>query len=162
MLAVPALTRLWYADHDRLESAGRATTAMLGAVAAVAVTATLLVAAAWRGPWQRLQWTPMSPEAAEAIASCEGPLYNLYGGGGPIIWFVPTQKVFLDSRQDQFPDALVNEATAVENGGDPRTLFARHNFRCAALPPSSPTVARLDVEGWRRLYEDSDWVVLAR
>ena len=83
-------------------------------------------------------------------------------GGGPIIWFVPGRKVFLDSRQDQFPIALIEEATAVENGADPRPLLSRYGIQCVALPPASPTLATLRVDGWRVTYADAEWVVATR
>ena len=131
-------------------------------VGASAASAAAVVAWAWHSGGTTLQWRPISQRAALAIASCRGPLYNTYAGGGPIIWFVPGRKVFVDSRQDHFPDGLIAEATAVENGADYRSLFARYDIGCAALEPSSPTGARLEADGWRRQYSDGQWTVLSR
>jgi hypothetical protein len=127
-----------------------------------AATAMAAVASAWHSGRTALHWAPMARDAALAIASCPGPLYNTYAGGGPIVWFVPGRMVFLDSRQDHFPDGLVAEATAVENGADYRPLFARHSIRCAALPPSSATAAALASDGWHTRYADRQWVVMSR
>lgn len=163
MLAAPALTRLLDTGarqeevFDSRRSAGGAI-----AVAAAATIALILVGRAWIVPWQRLGWEPVSTGAAYAIRSCQGPLYNSYTDGGPIIWFVPGRKVFLDSRQDQFPMALVRDATAAENGADPRPLLDRYGIRCVALPPTSPTVATLTANGWRVTYADAAWVVATR
>ena len=163
MLAGPALTLLLDtgARKDGTSDSRRSVGGGI-AVAVTAVLALLLVGRAWIAPWQRLGWEPVSPGAARAIRSCPGPLYNTYADGGPIIWFVPGRMVFLDSRQDQFPVALVREATAVENGADPRPLLDRYGIRCAALPPTSPTVATLTAEGWRVTYADATWVVVTR
>lgn len=163
MLAGPALTRLLDAGagDKNLGASGRSLTGGV-AVTAAAVAAMLVVGRAWAGPWQRLEWEPVSPPAVEAIRSCPGPLYNTYADGGPIIWFVPGQKVFIDSRQDQYPGDLVQQATAVENGADPRPLFARYGIQCAVLRPTSPTLATLAADGWRLTYSDPDWVVATR
>lgn len=161
MLAAPALTHLLATRRPSAADARR--TAANGVVLAGAVAcAALLVSDAWRMPWPRLQWTPIPAAAAAAIGACPGPLYNAYGDGGPIIWFVPGQRVFLDSRQDQFPPGLVQEATAIENGADSGALFARYGIRCAALPASSPTMAARLAEGWRVTYRDRSWVVAVR
>ena len=163
MLAGPALTRLIDAGKrpGKEDSAGRSLAGGL-AVAAAAVVALMVVGRAWTQPWQRLGWEPLSPPVADAIRTCNGPLYNTYADGGPIIWFVPGAKVFLDSRQDQFPTGLVEEATAVENGADPRPLLGRYGIRCVALPPTSPTLATLATDGWTTTYHDAVWVVMRR
>ena len=109
-----------------------------------------------------LGWQPVSRAAAEAVAGCRGPLYNRYPDGGPLIWFVPSQRVFLDSRQDQYPIALVQAASRVETRGDYRAIFDRWRINCAALPPTSPTVAALERDNWLVKFSDPAWVVLER
>ncbi len=94
--------------------------------------------------------------------SCRPPLYNTYPDGGPLIWFVPEQRVFIDSRQDQYPIALIQDASRVEATGDYRELFERWGINCAALPPRSPTVAALNRDGWHQRYRDTFWVVLEK
>lgn len=104
----------------------------------------------------------ISPPAARAIASCRGPLYNPYEAGGSIIWFAPSQPVFLDSRQDQFPTSLVQEGTRVEATGDYHRLFDRYHFNCAAVRPASPMARALSQNGWTIAFSDPQWTVLTR
>ena len=99
---------------------------------------------------------------AEAIAACPGPLYNTYESGGPIIWFVPSQPVFIDSRQDPFPIPFVQAAT--DRRGDRRLRGTvqpmAHQLRRAAS--GSPTAARLAGDGWLMRFSDPRWTVLER
>ena len=122
----------------------------------------IAVAAAWRDRWERLGWDPISPAAARAIASCRPPLYNSYEAGGPIIWFAPTQLVFVDSRQDPFPPPLVQEGTRVEATGDYRRLFDKYGFNCAVARPESPLERALHQNGWTIAFTDGQWTVLTR
>jgi hypothetical protein len=161
MLAVPACGRLIDSTPDRTSAGGPLGRAGRIAVSVAAALAVAVVGWAWT-TGVVLGWRPMSPEAARSIAACPGPLYNTYEGGGPIIWFVPSQKVFVDSRQDPFPVALVQEATEVERTGDYRRLFATWGINCAALPPSSPTAVRLATDGWTMRFSDAQWLVLER
>ncbi len=161
MLAAPACARLIHSKAEEQSSGGPMGRSGRIAVGVAAALAVAVVGWAWTSG-TRLGWRPMSPQAAQAIASCPGPLYNTYEGGGPIIWFVPTQKVFVDSRQDPFPVALVQDATEVERTGDYRQLFATWGINCAALPPASPTGARLAADGWRMRFSDEQWRVLER
>lgn len=162
MLAGPALTRLSGSTPRAQATDSRPTMAATLAVAGTAIVALLIVLRAWTLPWSRLGWQPVPPTVADAIRTCPGPLYNTYAAGGPLIWFVPERRVFVDSRQDQFPPGLVQEATAVENGADPARLFERYGIQCAALPLNSPTLARLTQDGWRIDYADAAWVVASR
>ena len=166
MLAAPALTRLTYATaRERKRVAGEpksnpAVGTWLPVAAAVA--ALIVVGNAWKAPWPMLGWTPVSRSAAAAIRSCRPPLYNTYSDGGPLIWFVPEKRVFIDSRQDQYAIALVQAASRVEITGDYRALFDRWRINCAALPPTSPTVAALERDNWVVKFSDPAWVVLER
>ena len=161
MLAAPALTRLLWRNAARRDEPIRMPGAGYGLVAAI-VLAAAVVARAWSVPWAMLQWQPVSPAAAAAIRDCRPPLYNRYFDGGPLIWFVPDQRVFLDSRQDPFPVSFVQDATRVESTGDYQTLFDRWHIRCAALPPDSLTTRHLLHDGWRVRFRDRRWLVLER
>jgi hypothetical protein len=103
---------------------------------------------------------PVSREAAVAIRACPGPIYNHYDVGGFIIWFVPEQKVFLDSRQDPYPIQLVQAQDEAERTGVFRELFDRYHIRCAVLEPASVAVQGLHRIGWQETYRDKRWVVL--
>jgi hypothetical protein len=168
MLAAPALTRLTHRIPDeRVGSAPPASTPVRAAsrrwmLLAVSLVAVIVVWSAWSTPWSMLGWTPISPQAAAAVRGCRPPLYNTYPDGGPLIWFVPEQRVFIDSRQDQYPIALIQAASRVEETGNYRELFERWAINCAALPPISPTVAALRRDGWHERFRDASWVVLER
>jgi hypothetical protein len=168
MLAAPAVTRLTHKPAgEPLGGSAPASAISLGAkgwwmLLAASLVAVSVVWRAWSAPWSMLGWTPISAPAAAAVRGCRPPLYNTYPDGGPLIWFVPEQRVFIDSRQDQYPIALIQAASRVEATGDYRALFARWAFNCAALPPTSPTVAALRRDGWRERFQDGSWVVLER
>jgi hypothetical protein len=104
----------------------------------------------WRPP-DRLNWAPLSQPTVRAVASCHGPLYNTYDDGGPLIWFVPSQRVFIDSRYDPYPTALFDENRQLEATGAYRDLFHRYRIRCAVVGTSSPTDLTL--------RSDPDWTV---
>ncbi len=169
MLAAPALTRLTYPAGDVPQGVGgtaapgvsRLATPLLLPLAALLVSLAVIWKA-WSAPWAMLGWTPISRSAAAAVRDCQPALYNTYPDGGPLIWFVPEQRVFIDSRQDQYPIALIQDANRVEATGDYRKLFERWDINCAALPPRSPTVAALNRDGWHQRYRDSSWVVLEK
>jgi hypothetical protein len=168
MVAAPALTRLLFAgaapagqpSHLRAgPQPGRHDWAAAVVVLLAIVGAGALVATAWSRPWSRLGWVPLETADVEAIRACPAPIYNTYPEGGPIIWFVAGQRVFVDSRQDQFPDGFVAEATSVENGGNPFPLFSRFGIRCAVLPVSSRTGPALAARGWRLRHRSNCCVV---
>jgi hypothetical protein len=165
MLAAPALTRVSWRPSDRSGDAplaGRLGALVPTAVAVAAVAGAVIVWRAWTAPWTMLDWQPVSPAAAAAIRTCKAPLYNRYFDGGAIIWFVPEQKVFVDSRQDPFPISLVQDGSRVESTGDYEALFKQWHVNCAALPPDSKTAAHLARDGWTLRFRDSQWLVLQR
>lgn len=161
MLALPALSALAFsrqsASGDSQPSVrARALQLGIGGVAGAAA------AWLWTHPPATMDWHPMSSPARRAIAACRPPIFNTYDQGGPIIWFVPSQPVFVDSRQDPYPVSLVQDAVRVEFAGDYRRVFSSYGVNCAVLPPSSPAVAALRSDGWRQRYADERWVVLDR
>lgn len=164
LLAVPAIT--WLLTKERLSvDAVHATrrehyalnVAMLVAFMTLAGGS---VAYAWHVPVKRLQWEPLSRGAITAVTGCPGPLYNRYDDGGFLLWFVPTQRVFVDSRQDPYPLALLQEHLRSENAGEYSGIFARYGIHCAFLPPESPVAKNLLRDRWIALYQDSQWLVL--
>jgi len=173
LLATPAASRLLGADFrlpaavTRLFRRGtrppspdkpRLNLAILavGSVVAVVVAATLLAS-----PPARLGWRPISDGALAATRACKGPLYNQYGDGGTLIWFVPEKPVFVDGRQDPFPLPFLLDAIEVEGGRQPyRPLFARFGIRCAFLPIDAGTVDDLAKQGWLTRFRDDKYAVL--
>jgi hypothetical protein len=164
LLAVPAITRLLVTQVHGANIARRVrrehpalNVAVLVTFAAVAGSG---VAYAWQLPLNRLQWEPLSGGAINAVAGCPGELYNRYDDGGFLIWFVPSRRVFVDSRQDPYPLEFLHEHLRSENSGDYAEIFARYRIHCAFLPPASPVARNLLRDGWLPVYQDSSWVVV--
>jgi hypothetical protein len=129
---------------------------LAGVAAAGAIGA---VALCWALPLERLGWRPIAPAAVAAIRACPGRLYNRYNEGGFLIWFAPDVPVFVDSRQDPYPDDFLTADVIAEKTGDVRALFARYQIGCATLPPKSPIEKTLRAEGWQEAYRDPTWLV---
>jgi hypothetical protein len=164
LCATPALATLLHAGAGRRERShphGRVvpnavllTVALAGAV--------LFVANAWREPLPRLRWRPISHDLMAAIATCEGRLYNRYDEGGYLIWFMPNRKVYMDSRQDPFPEALVLEQITIEQSGEYATAFERHDIGCALTLQGSQLAAHLKQDGWTERRADHAWSIYSR
>jgi NADH:ubiquinone oxidoreductase subunit 6 (subunit J) len=121
------------------------------------------VALAWAAPARRLGWEPISASAVTAIRACPGPLYNTYGDGGVLIWFVPERPVFIDNRQDPYPPEVLAQNRALEMGGPYEGLFAQHDISCAAVPTSSLVAQRLRQDGsWTSIHTDTQWAIFAK
>jgi hypothetical protein len=148
--SVPTTSRI-RREHPRLNTAV--------AAAAIALAAGVVTQAWGREP-RRLGWHPLPSQAIAAIASCPGRLYNRYDEGGFLIWFTPTQKVFLDSRYDPFPPELLLGQIALEESGEYATTFRRYGIQCAFVPADSLLARRLASDGWRTTFRDAGWAVL--
>ena len=127
---------------------------------AVCLAEALAVVTAWRAPYANLNWRPLADGAVAAARGCPAQLYNRYNDGGYLIWLVPEKRVFVDSRQDPYPTAFVQEGAAVERGAPYAPLFRRYGIRCAFLPAGDALAARLHGDGWRTQYADAQWTVL--
>lgn len=162
--AVAALSRMApdiASRFERFETSVRQPRHVVFAVAAAA-GCLALVAATWAHPPGRMNWSPLPTGVAAAVEGCQGNLYNQYDNGGYLIWFAPRKPVFIDSRQDPFPPALVLAHRSVEMTGNYTALFDRFDVGCAALPPRSRTAEALLKNGWMPSVRDVDWVVLSR
>jgi hypothetical protein len=165
LVAVPAIGTLIDAHSAEAAPAGRRhERPVLNAwVLAVAACAALFaVAFAWRSRWDRLGWDPLPPALIAAIGQCPERMYNKYRDGGYLVWFVPTRKVFIDSRQDPYPPALIGQHARVELTGDYADLFQEHGIECALVSPQSSLSDRLLGDGWRTLYADEAWLLARR
>lgn len=164
LVAAPAITALLpsralaWAPRARKERAGLNAALFASTAAACLVVVTV----GWSRPFDRLNWRPISPALARAIGSCPGNLYNLYDNGGYLVWFVPGTPVFIDSRQDPFPAAMVADHIRVERTGEYERLFERRAIGCAALPPASRVATRLERDGWTTVGADARWIVMAK
>ena len=160
MAAGPALSLLLTRSSRTAGPPTRSHPLAAGLVVAGVVGSAVLITSAWSTAWRRLEWHPMTSQAAAAIRDCPEPIYNTYAGGGPIIWMVPGKRVFVDSRQDHYPPGVIALATELENGADPVPVFRQFGLRCAVLPPASPVAGALSRTGWSVSYRDSQWTVL--
>ena len=166
IVAMPAIASIVkpQSPRDPARRLPRERTGVNAAFLGVAALVGLVVAlGAWLEPAERLGWRPMSRQAAAAVAECPDPLYNTYGGGGVLLWFVQPKRVFIDNRQDPYPHELMAANSMAEATGDYDALFAAHGIRCAAVTPYSPMAARLGADlAWTTRYVDDQWIVFVR
>jgi hypothetical protein len=164
LLAVPAITHLLAMRTRGAESARSNRREHVSfnraIVATLLVVAILGVTYAWTTRIARLQWEPLPPGAISAVEACPERLYNRYDDGGFLLWFVPSKRVFVDSRQDPYPIEFLQEHRRSENSGEYASIFARYGIHCALLPPASPVAKNLQRDRWRPTYQDSRWMVL--
>jgi hypothetical protein len=165
LCAVPMMTTLLAGGaRDRAAAASQRSAVLANALlsGAVVAAALMVVTQAWTAAWPRLQWTPLEAETVAAIAACHGPLYNRYDEGGYLVWFMKDRPVFIDSRQDPFPETLVLEQIRIERTGDYYRLFARYQIGCALTVDGSPLASRLSVDGWSARRAGSGMTVYSR
>jgi hypothetical protein len=166
LVAVPAITAL-ARPRDRVErirkAAGEHVVVNATILGVAVVAGAAVVVLAWLAPAPSLGWRPIGPRAAQAIAACGRPLYNTYGDGGVLIWFVPEQKVFIDNRQDPYPTDLLKANHQLELDGQYAEIFAKYDIQCAVAPPTSPIADALNKDpAWTRQYVDDRWTVFHR
>jgi hypothetical protein len=163
LVAVPAITVLARTETPRSTRVLRERTSVNMAVLGLAAAGGIaIVTWAWITRTPVLGWQPLSGEAIRQLESCPGPLYNTFEGGGAIIWFVPQQKVFIDNRQDPYPDELLAAAHQLESDGRYERVFARYGIRCAIVPAASATSAALRLDkAWSSKYSDGQWAIFA-
>ena len=163
LIAIPAVSALWAVAAPAASSRPRDSSKVNAAILAAATLGALaLIARMWTYPAPQRGWTPLQPGAIAAVAACQPPLYNTYDDGGALIWWVPQQPVFIDSRYDPYPLELFAANEVLERTGVYQPLFDRHQFKCAIAPTGSPIVAALvsDPE-WVVTYRDDQRVVMA-
>ncbi len=162
MIAVPALAVLvpaqWH--RDRPSTAGNPRLNCATAVAA-ALLAVGVVVYSYASSIGHLRWSPLPTASFAAVNACRGNLYNRFDEGGYLIWFVPDRRVFVDSRFFPYPDDLIKEQIRIESSGDAESVFRRYDIHCAYLPSTSLVANRLMQTGWKALYRDEQWTVLA-
>jgi hypothetical protein len=162
MIAVPAITTLAPADAVAPGSRRERTWLNATMISAAAAAAVMAIVYAYVMQIDHLRWQPLPAGSLRALARCPGNLYNRYDEGGYLIWFAPEKPVFLDGRQDPYEPRLILDQIRIESTGDYARAFSQYHIGCAYLPASSPVAARLTTAGWRSLFRDSNWVVLAR
>jgi MFS family permease len=133
----------------------------VAAMAAATILVVLTIGSAYRRHSPRLRWTPLPKASLQALQRCPDNLYNRYDEGGYLLWFAANRRVFLDGRQDPYPPPLIGDQLRIERSGEYSSTFDRYQIHCAYLPTSSPVATRLTSVGWRTLYRDPQWIVLA-
>ena len=161
LLAAPALARFApRAAERRPRPASRGALALIGLTTLVAIAST---GYRWRSGGVALGWAPLAPPAIAAVQTCPAPMYNAFGDGGALIWFVPEQRVFMDGRTDAYPAAFLLRASRAELRGEYKSLFADYHIRCAVVGASS-RMARLlhDDPSMELRFADARWSVFQR
>jgi hypothetical protein len=93
------------------------------------------------------------------------PIFNWYDWGGYMIWkLYPERRVYIDGRADVYGDAFIEEFLRASKGqGDWRETLARHQIRTVIVKPDSPLASLLlKEEGWSKVFEDDQAIVLIR
>jgi len=158
LLAVPAIARLLQAPTIRRPSPlGRSGYAL---VAVVALTAIGLVGYTWRDDGAGLGWRPFSPAALTAIRECPKPIYNEYGEGGTLMWFVPEQANFVDGRVEAYPLDFLLRVMNADRRGQYEDLFREYGIRCAVAATGSPIARALRADSAMTVrYADERWSI---
>ncbi len=163
LCAVPLLGTLLKREHVPSPQSAPERPAFNAIVLAVAVVlGVFAVGAAWTEPLPRLGWTPVADDLRRAVTNCPGRLYNRYDDGGYLIWFARDKKVFIDSRQDPYPQDMVRRHIELERSGEFQPMFARYDIGCALTTRDSPLANALERDGWQATSGEGGWSVFAR
>jgi len=162
LVACPALSRLIASgENASVSTVPNRRTSMIPA----ALTAAIVVVVSsyrWRDGGKALGWQPVSVAAADAIRGCPEPMFNGFVDGGPVLWFVPERRVFVDSRVTPYPIALLMASRRADLYGEYEELFQNYRFRCAVVAARSPMASRLSKDPSMTMrYADYEWVIFA-
>ncbi len=93
-----------------------------------------------------------------------GPLFNDFNWGGYLIWNLPTQPIFIDTRADVFEQTgLLQSYMDLINLKLPVESFKQTKFRYVLFPKDSQIVAALSRSpNWTIEYQDDTAVLLHR
>jgi hypothetical protein len=106
------------------------------------------------------------PETAASFIlknAVPSPIMNHYNWGGYLIWrLYPEYRVYMDGRADLYGDSFLDEFAASyylkQHWGEP---LRKWGIRTVFLPRDAPLVtALLSTPGWKRIYVDSQGVIL--
>lgn len=111
-------------------------------------------------PNPRLGWQPVTAAGLRALEQAPMPTFNSYGTGGFILWFTPKRKVFMDSRQDPYPNPFLSEAMNVQTSGNYTDMFKRFGIKSAIVERPMPLVDALINAGWSVSYDGYYFTVL--
>jgi hypothetical protein len=158
LIAAPTFARV--AAHERRNSRRPAPRIAFGLVGLVMFAVSVATAYRWREGGAALGWRPLAPAAIAAIRACPEPIYNAFGDGGALIWFVPERRVFMDGRTDAYPIEFLLRASGAELRGEYRDLFADYRIRCAVVGSGSRMARLLREDASMELrFADPRWQV---
>ena len=89
------------------------------------------------------------------------PTFHDDRSGGYLIWAMgPGFQVYLDDRAELYGERMA-EFVAVRDGDSPwQPVFERDGIEQALLPADSDLAASIEGDGWSKVYQDGDFVVL--
>ena len=100
----------------------------------------------------------MPAAVIEHVRDCREKVFNSYGDGGYLIWFVPDVPVFIDSRQDPYSLTFLQDYISLERTAEYGPVFARYNVNCAVLNEPSRIASRLIHDRWRTRVKTEGWI----
>jgi hypothetical protein len=164
VVAAPAISRLWPRRSVAVRRAARpAGIAAWALVLVAAVAGAAAVAATWREKGARLGWQPLSAATIEAVRHCPDPIFNEMRDGGILMWALPDRRVFIDSRMEAYPPALLRRSREADLHGDYIELFRDHQIRCAITTSDSILRQRLARDpSMRAIHSDDQRTVFVR
>ena len=161
MVAVPTVSRLLAGTGTRPSRPAPRAGLML--LAAASLGACTLVLVKWQSGGIALGWKQMTPQAIAAVRSCPSPVYNEFGDGGTLMWFVPEQPVFVDGRVEAYPAPFLHRVRRADVLGDYQALFAEYNVQCAVLRTGSRLAVALSADhSMAQGFADASWTVFVR
>lgn len=122
-----------------------------GILVAALVLTIAMVGLVWRADPPKLGWHPITPGLSVALRDCPGHLYNDYNTGAYLIWWVPEVKVFVDNRQDPYPDSVIQAGIGDDPANFRRTL-TKWDVSCALVGEGTSFSTVLRTAGWQRTY----------
>jgi hypothetical protein len=138
---------------------------------ALLLTAFLLAHCLWILRWERLggpmiDETQFPIQAAAFLANerPQGHLGNLYRDGSYLLFRLgPQTKVFIDSREYNYPSKVFLAAVALEHGSPQwKKIVQDYNFSCMLLPLQSRlTPLCLADKNWELVYFDDNFIIVS-
>jgi|SoiMethySBSTD1v2_1073268.scaffolds.fasta_scaffold00176_18 hypothetical protein len=144
VIAAPALSRIL--SSRNAVPARASAPAGVGAyvmVAVAVVAAAVAVRVGWQDGGVRLGWRPLSDSIVNAVRLCPGRMFNHLADGGYLMWALPSRPVFVDSRMNAYPVALLQRSRDADLNGVYSDLFRQYGIGCAVVSTESPLRQRL-------------------
>jgi hypothetical protein len=121
----------------------------------------------WREPYfgRVLALSQIPVQAADFLERKppKGHLGNLYKDGAYLLFrLAPKTRVFIDSRQTNYPEQIFQDAVSLEMAKDWKSVAHKYGFGCILTPLKSPLQQALAKESsWRLVFFDQNYCVYA-